>query len=112
MTNQEFYLKQILDGIKDSVDNVKDTMTNQHAGINVRLDMLLDKQTVTDKKSDKAHERIDAQMAIMTNIKDIADRALEFGEDYNNNKKKVIWGAAGFSAAISSILGIVAWVFK
>jgi len=107
MPQEEFYLKQILDGIKDSIDNVKDTMANQHNAFGVKLDMLLDRQSVTDRKTDKSHERIDAQNIIINSIKDIADRALELGEDYNDNKKKVIFGG-------SLLVGIgvgAKWVF-
>lgn len=112
MTKEEFFLKQILDNIKDSIDGVKETMTQQHTGINVRLEMLLDKHAVTDKKVDKAFSIIDTHGADIVHIKDIANRALELGEDYNDNKKKVIWGAAGFSAAISGIAAMFAWLFK
>lgn len=98
MSKDEFYLKQILDGIKDSVDDVKDNMTTQHAAFGVKLDMLIDRHATTDKKADKAHERLDditnPEYGILASLKKTADQALRYGEDYNDNKKKVMFGGS------------------
>jgi hypothetical protein len=88
-------------------------MQSQHGSFNVKLDMLIDRHATTDKKADKAHERIDAQNTTLIHIKEDAEKALGFGEDYNDNKKKLEFGAWALSKmalGVSAVAGGVAWI--
>lgn len=109
--SEDKYLEKFLDVIKDGVDDLKDTITTQHNAFNVKLDMLIDKHAVTDKKVDRAHNRID-------DIMEPLNEAIENSNDWAETKKKgkylvaggVAVGAAGGFSVSKIITGLWSWL--
>lgn len=103
------------------IGSLEKVMTQQHASMNGKLDMLIKNNILVDQKIDtafvkinKVDERVDnlfhPDYGAITLLKQQARRALEYGEDYNGNKKKVTWLASivfSFGAFISWVVGVL-----
>lgn len=101
MANEEFYLKQLLDGIKESIDDVKDTMSTQHVAFSTKLDILIGKNEATDRKADKAidmaHEALKKTNDAQNSIEELQDA-----------KKKLFWTMGGIAAGLGVAGGKIA----
>lgn len=64
--------------------------------INRNLTSALEKWATTEQSLGKLHIRVDDitdQYGPIQQIKKVAEEALEYGKDYHDNKKKVVFGA-------------------